>query len=390
MTRIDAPWVTAPASRAVMGALRGQGWFVGGCVRNALLGQPVSDIDVATPLAPDEVTRRLEAAGIRAVPTGLAHGTVTAVAHGTPIEVTTFRADLATDGRRAEVGFTTDMGTDAGRRDFTMNALYADAEGTVVDPLGGLPDLRAGRIRFIGRPEDRIREDYLRILRFFRFHAWYGAPGGGIDPDGLAACAALADGVDRLARERVGWEFRKLLAAPDPAPACAAMASAGVLARCLPGADAGALAPLVHVEAVAGLVPDWTTRLAALGAEDPGPHLRLSRAEEAALARIEAALAEDAPPAALAYRHGAQAARAALLIRAAATGTIPPPDLEAQISRGSTVSLPLAAADLVAAGMAPGPALGQALARAEAAWIRSDFALDKAALLAHALQGRSA
>ncbi len=190
---------------------------------------------------------------------------MTAVVDGTPIEVTTFRADVATDGRRAQVAFTTDMATDAGRRDFTMNALYADAEGTVIDPLGGLPDLHAGRVRFIGRPEDRIAEDYLRILRFFRFHAWYGAPENGIDPDGLAACAGHADGVDRLARERIGWEVRKLLAAPDPAPATAAMASAGVLARCLPGADASTLAPLVHAERLAGAVPDWPTRLCRAG-----------------------------------------------------------------------------------------------------------------------------
>jgi poly(A) polymerase len=397
VTRIDAPWVTAPASRAVMRAL-GRGWFVGGCVRNALLGRPVTDIDIATPLVPHEVMRRLETAGIRAVPTGLAHGTVTAVVGGSPIEVTTFRADVATDGRRAEVAFTADMATDAGRRDFTMNALYADADGRLIDPLGGLPDLRAGRVRFIGRPEDRIREDYLRILRFFRFHAWYGAPdgvvAGGIDPDGLAACAALAEGIDRLARERVGWEIRKLLAAPDPAPATAAMASAGVLARCLPGADATALAPLVHVEALAGAAPDWPTRLAALGAVagagEAARRLRLSRAEEAALARIAAALAEDAPPAALAYRHGAEAAHAALLIRAAATGMPPPPGLEAEIARGAGAVLPLAAADLIAAGIPPGPALGRALARAEAAWLASDFALDKDALLAQSLEDRSA
>lgn len=387
--RLDAPFVAAPASRAVMEAL-GQAWFVGGCVRNALIGRAVADIDIATPLVPDEVMRRLRAVGLRAVPTGLAHGTVTAVIDHRPIEVTTFRADVETYGRHAEVAFTTDMAVDAARRDFTMNALYADASGTVVDPLGGLPDLRAGRVRFIGRPEDRIREDYLRILRFFRFHAWYGADHGaggadGIDREGLAACAALADGVDRLARERVGWEFRKLLAAPDPAPATCAMASASVLSRCLPGANAAALAPLVHAEAAAGAAPDWQSRLAALGGEEFGPRLRLSRAEEAAQARIREALAEDAPPAALAFRHGPQAARAAALIRAAATGTAPPARLEPEIARGAAATFPLAAADLMAAGMQPGPALGAALARVEAAWIASDFALDKEALLAHAL-----
>ncbi len=382
LPRLDAPFVTAPASRAVMRAL-GDAWFVGGCVRNALLGLDAADIDIATPLIPDEVMRRLRAARLRAVPTGLAHGTVTAVVDHRPVEITTFRADVETHGRHAEVAFTTDIAVDAARRDFTMNALYADAAGAVVDPLGGLPDLRDHRVRFIGRPEDRIREDFLRILRFFRFHAWYGR--AGIDADGLAACAALAEGLDRLARERIGWEFRKLLAAPDPAPATAAMAAAGVLARCLPGADASALAPLVHAERQASAAPDWQARLAALGGDDPGPRLRLSRAEEAAIARIRAALAEDAPPAALAYRHGPQAARGAALIRAAATGTVLPAGLDDAIERGAAAAFPLAAADLIAAGMAPGPALGAALARAEAAWIASDFALDSKALLAQAL-----
>lgn len=387
MTRIDAPWVTAPAGRAVMAALR-EGYFVGGCVRNALLGLPVTDIDVATPLPPRAVIERLEAAGLRAVPTGLSHGTVTAVVDHEPIEVTTFRADVDTFGRHAEVAFTTDMATDAGRRDFTMNALYADAAGTVIDPLGGMPDLVARRVRFIGCAEDRIREDYLRILRFFRFHAWYGE--NGIDADGIAACAALSEGIERLARERVGWEFRKLLAAPDPAPATAAMAAAGVLARCLPGADATVLGPLVHTERLVGASPEWATRLAALGAEGAGERLRLSRAEDAAQARIAAALADGDPPAVLAYRHGPESARAALLIRAAAIGASPTAAIETEIARGAGAAFPLAAADLIAAGMAPSPALGRALTRAEAAWLESDFQLDKAALLAHVAGDRSA
>jgi poly(A) polymerase len=365
-----------------MGAL-GTAWFVGGCVRNALIGREVSDIDVATPLIPDEVVRLLEAAGLRAVPTGIAHGTVTAVADGRPVEVTTFRADVRTDGRRAEVAFTTDMAVDASRRDFTMNALYADSHGEVVDPLGGLSDLLARRVRFIGLAQDRIREDYLRILRFFRFHAWYGDDG--IDPVGLAACAELAEGAETLARERVGWEFRKLLAAPDPAPATAAMAATGVLERCLPGAEAATLAPLVHAETQAGAVPDWQTRLAALGGDEVGARLRLSRAEQAQQARIRAALAEDASPAALAFRHGPEAARAAALIRAATRGIPPPARLEAELAGGAAAAFPLAADDLVAAGMAPGPALGAALRRAEAAWLASDFMLDRQALLAHIL-----
>ena len=376
MTRIVANWVTAPSPAAVMAAL-GEGFFVGGCVRNALMDRPVADIDIATPLMPEEVCRRLEAAGIRTHPTGLQHGTITAVVEGEPVEVTTFRTDIETDGRHAVVHFTTDMALDAGRRDFTMNALYATADGTVIDPLGGLPDLHARRVRFIGDPHDRIREDYVRILRFFRFHALYG--GDGIDADGLAACAELADGIDGLARERIGWEFRKLLGAPDPAPSVASMAASGVLARCLPGANAEALAPLVHAEEQANRPPDWVLRLFALGSGDMRDALRLSRAEASALQAIQAALDLDRPWEA-AYRLGVEAATRAALIKASVTG-----DLSADllvIEEGAAARFPLAAADLIAAGHKAGPTLGAALKAAEAAWIDSRFTLDKPALIA--------
>lgn len=381
MTRIVADWLTAPATIAVMRALNGPAFFVGGCVRNALLGEPVADIDVATPLEPEEVIARLEGAGLRAVPTGLQHGTVTAIALGQPIEVTTFRTDEETDGRRAVVRFTAEIAEDAARRDFTMNALYADAAGEVIDPLGGLPDLAARRVRFINDPHDRIREDYLRILRFFRFFAWYG--GEGIDAEGLAACAELADGLEGLARERIGWEVRKLLAAPDPAPAVAAMAAAGILQRCLPGADPSGLAPLVDAEARAGAGPDWITRLAALGeVEDLVNRLRLSREEAKEIEQTRAAMAEPRPAAA-AFLFGAVAAWRASLIRAAMTGGDPTADADA-IERGSAAEFPLAAADLIAAGVAPGPSLGRALSKAREAWVDSGFSLDRASLLREA------
>jgi poly(A) polymerase len=369
-----------------MAALGGEAYLVGGAVRNALLGADPGDIDLSTALLPGDVTRALEAAGLRAVPTGIEHGTVTAVSEGEGFEITTFRADIETFGRHAVVHFSADMAADAARRDFTMNALYADADGEIIDPLHGLPDLEARRVRFIGEAEERIREDYLRILRFFRFQAWYGRQEDGIDADGLAACAELADGIDRLARERIGHEMRRLLAAPDPAPATASMAAAGVLWRCLPGANAEALAPLVHFEGEARRAPDWRVRLAALGAEDPADALRLSRAETRALEAMTRARDDFAPPAVLAYRHGAEAAWAAVLAHALVA---PPADWAAtarEIGRGAAARLPLAAADLLRAGMSPGPAIGQALARAEAAWIASGFALDRNALLTHALE----
>jgi len=352
-------------------------------VRNPLLGQAVSDVDIATPLVPDEVARRIEAAGLRAIPTGIEHGTVMAVSEGEGYEITTFRADVETDGRRATVRFSTDIAEDAGRRDFTMNAVYARPDGEIVDPLGGLPDLLARRVRFIGDPHDRIREDYLRILRFFRFTAWYGGDDG-IEPEGLAACAELAEGLDGLARERIGAEMRKLLAAPDPAPAVAAMAAAGILARCLPGAVPALLAPLVHAEGEAGAEPDWLVRLAAIGGEDPGQALRMSRADSKALAALRGLAAAPVPVATAAHDHGARAARAMALLLAAAGDPRLLARLETEIARGCAAEFPLAARDLIEAGLRPGPTLGRALAEARARWLASDFSLDKAALLAEA------
>jgi poly(A) polymerase len=352
-------------------------------VRNSLLVKPVADIDITTPIEPAEVARRLEAAGIKAVPTGIEHGTVTAVSGGEGFEITTFRADVATDGRRAVVRFSTDIAEDAARRDFTMNAIYADGAGEIIDPLGGLPDVLARRVRFIGEPRDRIREDYLRILRFFRFTAWYG--GDGIEPEGLAACAELAEGIDGLARERVGAEMKKLLAAPDPAPAVAAMASAGVLARCLAGADPALLMPLVHLEDAAGTEADWLTRLAALGGVETELALRLSRAEARGLADIRAALAAPVTVAVAAHCHGARAARAAALLRAAGGDAQGLANLKREIARGLGAKFPLRAADLVAAGMPPGPALGKALEAARRRWLDSDFSQGRAKLLDDAL-----
>lgn len=384
--RIDQPWLAAAGPRAVFAALEGGGrraFFVGGCVRNALMGRVASDLDIATDARPDEVMRLAAAAGLKAAPTGIAHGTVTLIHDGAPLEVTTLRRDVATDGRRAVVAFTDDLAEDAARRDFTMNALYARLDGSVVDPLGGLPDLRAGRVRFVGDPAARIAEDYLRILRFFRLHAWYGDPAQGIDAEGLAACAAAADGIARLSRERIGAEMAKLLAAPDPAPAVAAMAASGVLARVLPSADPAPLAPLAHLEAQGGHPPSWRRRLAALGpaAAWVAP-LRLARADARALEATAAALASGEGPAAAAYRFGGEAARDAALILAASLGAAPPAALEAELARGAAATPPLRAADLPER---TGAALGAALKRAEAAWIASDFTLDPAALRAIAL-----
>ncbi|WP_054304285.1 CCA tRNA nucleotidyltransferase [Gemmobacter sp. LW-1] len=377
--RISGPWIDAPETQGVCAALTGAGaqaLFVGGCVRNALLGAAVNDIDIATDAQPETVVRLCEAAGFRVVPTGIDHGTVTVVAKGVPHEVTTFRRDVETDGRRATVAFSSDVAEDAARRDFTMNALYAAPDGQVIDPLGGLPDLLARRLRFVGEPEQRIREDYLRILRFFRFHAWYGDPAQGIDADGLAACAVLAEGLETLSAERVGAEMRKLLAAPDPAPSVAAMAQAGILQRVLPGADPTALAPLVHLEA--GIPPRWMRRLAVLGGEAVDDRWRLSRAESRDLALLLPAVREGGSAAVLGYRLKALAADA-ILARAAMLGHPPGRGWQAEVARGAAAVMPVRPADLMS--QYQGAELGARLKAIEARWLQSDLRLDRTALL---------
>jgi poly(A) polymerase len=373
--KVEGHWLNDPNTQALCRALTDadhQALFVGGCVRNALLGVPVNDIDIATDALPEIVTNIAQTAGFRAVPTGLDHGTVTVVANGKAHEVTTFRQDVATDGRRATVAFATNIQLDAMRRDFTMNALYARANGTVVDPLGGLPDLLARRVRFVGDPDHRIAEDFLRILRFFRFHAWYGNPDQGLDADGLAACAANVAGIETLSRERVGAEMCKLLSAPNPSQAIAAMAQAGVLAAALPGANAHALPIAVHF----GL-NTWQARLAVIGGDLDT--LRLSRADLARIGHIRAEFSSTRQPGALGYRHGVALTKDVILGRAALLETPPPLNWQALAQIGAQAKFPVTAADLMPAFQ--GPALGERLRMLEDRWIASGFTLAKSDLL---------
>ena len=377
--KLQGAWLEDTAAQAACAALTAgghQALFVGGCVRNALLGMPIGDIDIATDATPDRAMALAGLAGIKALPTGIDHGTVTFIIQRRPHEVTTFRRDVQTDGRHAIVAYSRRIEEDAARRDFTMNALYARPDGTLVDPLGGLPDLMARRLRFVGDPAIRIREDYLRILRFFRFHAWYGDPAAGVDAEGLAACAAGIEGLAGLSRERVGAEFRKLLAAPDPAPAVASMAHAGVLTALIPGADFRMLAPLIHLEA--GLPPRWLRRLAALGGDDLPDLLRLSRAEARALSHLRAESVSDRSPAVLAQKYGIETATDALLLRAALHEQPLPQGWEAEVSRGAAAQFPVTAADLPTL---IGPALGQELKRLERLWLASDLWLTRTDLL---------
>ncbi len=382
MTRLDAPWLADGPSRTVTEMLAAGGhqvWFVGGCVRNALLGAPVSDLDISTDARPERVMDLAESSGLKAVPTGVDHGTVTVIAGERPYEITTFRRDVETDGRRAVVAFADKLEEDAHRRDFTMNALYAAPDGTIADPLGGLADLAARRVRFIDDPEARIREDCLRILRFFRFHAWYGDVEAGLDPDGLAACAAHAEGIGQLSKERIGHEMRRLLAAPDPAPAVASMAAAGVLMRVLPGADPAVLPVLIHVEQRAGLNPDPMRRLAAIGGEGAVTRLRLSKAEARTLDRLRTGVASKAGAAELGYREGYGPGLDILALRAAFSGIEIDPNAAELARIGAAATLPIRADDL--SERYQGKALGDALKAAETRWIASGFSLTREDLL---------
>ena len=394
----NAAWLKGGALPRLLAVLDGNGEearAVGGAVRNALIGLPVEEIDVATTAVPDEVIKRVSAAGFKPVPTGIEHGTVTVVIDKHPFEVTTLRQDVETYGRHAKVAFGRDWKADAERRDFTINALSATRDGAIYDYVGGLADLEARRVRFIGDAAKRIAEDYLRILRFFRFHAAYAV--GHPDPAGLAACIAGRDGLDQLSRERVRMELLKLLLAQHAAPTLTAMTDAGLLTRFLGGVPyLASFGNMIKVEVAIGVAPDSVRRLGALGvmvaedAERLWQKLRLTNAEHERLVsiaegwrRISPVLSEAAARGLL-YRLGPEHFTDHALLGWArsqanahdeawhALATLP--------ARWSAPMFPLKAADFIARGVEKGPALGAALAAAETAWIAAGFPDDKAAL----------
>lgn len=391
MKEVPATW-RWDGLRRVVAALSASGQparLVGGCVRDALLGVDAKDLDLATPLHPDEATRRLREAGIKVVPTGIAHGTVTAVVEGRPIEITTLRRDLETDGRHAVVDFTGDWAADAERRDLTINALFADLDGKIYDPVGGLPDLRAGRVRFVGDPEKRIAEDYLRIPRFFRFHARFARQPP--DPDTVAAIAAGMSGIDQLAGERVKAELFSLLALERPMAGVTLAETVGYWPQVwgAPG-DLSALARLIGREDAHGLTGDPLRRLAALAGSAVtnalAERLRLSKAEAKRLLAIPPARAEimEATPNAsqrLRRRLGATIARDAAVIDA-------DDDLVAawvKVAAEDVPAMPLTAADLLALGLTPGPELGRRLAALQDWWDDAEGKPDRAECLRKAM-----
>jgi poly(A) polymerase len=403
-----AKWFASRSLHRVLDLLNadgGEARIVGGAVRNTLMGLPVGDIDIATTLLPQEVVARAKKAGIKAVPTGIDHGTVTLVADGSPFEVTTLRVDAEPDGRRARVAFGADWSLDAQRRDLTINGLYADAQGRVIDFVGGLDDIDSRTVRFIGDAATRIEEDYLRILRFFRFFARYG--GGRPDADGLKASARLKTGLAQLSAERVWAELKSLLAAPDPSRALLWMRQTSVLSAVLPETEKwgiDAVPGLVETESTLKWTPDPLLRLMAVVPKDSarvdamGKRLRMSKAEAARLVAFaeQPALAEDMADVALRrllYRGNPQAIRDTLRLQLSACRHAARNDdaalhSAAKLSRLLGVAenwrppkFPLTGGDMLQAGVENGPAMGKTLAALEEAWIDSNFRLTREQLL---------
>jgi tRNA nucleotidyltransferase/poly(A) polymerase len=396
----DAEWLKRPETVRVFAALNTDGAMtraVGGAVRNALLGLPVTEVDLATTALPEKVIALARKADLKAVPTGIEHGTVTVVADGVPFEVTTLRRDVETFGRHATVAFTEDWEEDARRRDFTLNALYAGGDGAVFDPLNGYPDLMAGRVRFIGDAEARIREDYLRILRFFRFNAYYG--NGQLDPQGLQASVRLRAGLDQLSAERVGAELNRLLVAPQAKQAVEALFDYGLLPGLLGSVPRlERLNRLIAIQEALALAADATVRLAALAvfveedAERLAARLRLSNTEQAVLAlgvadHATSELPADGAAKRALYRFGLNTFTARVLIAWADSGASPNDqnwrEALTLAERWQAPSLPLRGSDIMALGL-EGPEIGAMLRRLEADWIVGGFADDREQLLAKA------
>ncbi len=393
----NAPWLGGSLARllTVLSSEGEEARVVGGAVRNTLMNLPPGDTDVATTADPQEVIRRVQAAGFKAVPTGIDHGTVTVVIQGMPFEVTTLRVDVETFGRKANVRFGRDWKADAERRDFTMNALSVTADGAVYDYVGGLADLETRHVRFIGDAAKRIAEDYLRILRFFRFHAAYGR--GPLDAAGLHACIAGREGLGRLSRERVRMELIKLLTAAGAVPALAAMSEAGLLVSLLAGVPlVSHVDRMAELEAALGLPPDPTRRLGALGvivvedAERLWQRLRLTNAEHERLnsmadgwRRLSPASGEAAARALL-YRLPPERFLDRVLLAWARSGARADDAAWREFAmlpqQWTPPSFPLKAADFMQRGVAKGPALGAALRAAEEAWIAADFPGDSETL----------
>lgn len=397
------PWLTSDETKAVMSALHAGephgvpvARFVGGCVRNSLLGEPVSDIDIATSLEPQEVVSRMTAADIRSIPTGIEHGTITAVVNHHPYEITTLRKDVSTDGRRATIAYTDDWVEDAERRDFTMNAIYADVDGTLFDPVGGIEDAKKRLIRFIGDANDRVHEDYLRILRFFRFHAWYGSDEP--DDEGMKACVDGKGELKRLSAERIQVELFKTLSAPNPIRVLRVMASIGILSEVLPEAERfDLLEALIGVDLQHFFSPDPVLRLGAFANLDEtgvvalGDRLRFSNETKS---RLNAMAAEG--PKVFSYMSALELRRALYRLGKEAfvdkarlgwaadpktTNAVQWRALIAMAESWERPELPLTGEDVMKAGVPKGPEIGRVMREVESWWVDADFTDDRFSII---------
>jgi len=354
-------------------------YFVGGCVRDSILGNPVTDIDMSTTALPDQIIQIAKANNLRAIPTGIKYGTITVISNCKPYQITTFRKDVATDGRHADVLYANDMITDATRRDFTINALYADEDGNVIDPLKGVNDLYCRIIKFIFNPRKRIIEDNLRILRFFRFHAWYGDPNKNLDPASLNACTHYKSKVGTLSNERIGAEMKKIMSAPNPISSLEAMTMAGVLELVMPNASTSQLSSLLKLENKLQRGIHWTTRAAIMTSTDLKNIWKISKVDHKKLRNLQKLKAGKDKVSKISYLYGEEFSWQYAILKYVSLNKDIPKNIRAEIKRGANALFPIKSCELI--NDFKGPELGKRIKDLQHAWINSNFSLTREELL---------
>ena len=375
-------WVKDPDTKKITKMFIDKGhkiYFVGGCVRDSILGNPVTDIDMSTTALPDQITQIAKANSLRAIPTGIKYGTITIISNCKPYQITTFRKDATTDGRHAEVLYSNDMITDATRRDFTINALYADADGNVIDPLKGINDLYSRIIKFIFNPKKRIIEDNLRILRFFRFHAWYGDPDKSLDPASLNACTYYKSKVATLSNERMGAEMKKIMSAPNPISSLEAMAMAVVLELVMPKASTSQLSSLLKLENKIQRGIHWTTRAAIMTSTDLKNIWKISKVDYKKLWNLQKLKVGKDKVSKISYLYGEEFSWQYAILKYVSLNKDIPKNICTEIKRGTNALFPIKSCELI--NDFKGPELGKRIKDLQHAWVNSDFSLTREELL---------